>query len=239
MCIGIDLCRVWRQHGTLRLGQHAAKQHANRQRKTNKTKRELQQGSGRAHRGEPAALQLGRVTCWQEQPLVISAKQGANRLKCPQEARISGKQMNLQLKMKMKTTQLSQLTFLISNSITPQYTDLSLLFHSFPIFTLCSLSGPWVSSSSPASAPLSGLILASLVPLCSICNLWFLLYQTSELPRMPLFPHHSWVKNLMLGVNVDYLYEVCLYIQAQTHREYIKAHLNAVWYFRRLSQGEK
>lgn len=45
--------------------------------------------------------------------------------------------------------------------------------------------------------------------------------------------------NSTLGVNIDYLYEVCLYIQAQTHREYIKAHLNAVWYFRRLSQGEK
>lgn len=45
--------------------------------------------------------------------------------------------------------------------------------------------------------------------------------------------------NSTLGVNVDYLYEVYLYIQAQTHGEYIKAHLNAVWYFRRLSQGEK
>lgn len=32
-------------------------------------------------------------------------KQGANRLKGPQEAKISGKQMNLQQRMKMKTTQ--------------------------------------------------------------------------------------------------------------------------------------
>ena len=48
--------------------------------------------------------------------------------------------MNLQQKMKMKTTQLLQLPFLVSNSMTSQYTDLSSFFHSFLTFTLCSLS---------------------------------------------------------------------------------------------------
>lgn len=172
---------------------------------------------------------------------VISAKQGANRLRYPQEATKSGKQMNLQLKTKMKTTQLLQLTFLVSNSMTPHYTDLSLLFHSFLIFTLCSLSGPWVYLLKPHFCPFTGTHPCQLGPSVSICNLWFLLYQTSELPWMPLFSSSLLGQELnsTLGVNVDYLYEVYLYIQAQTHGEYIKAHLNAVWYFRRLSQGEK
>lgn len=49
---------------------------------------------------------------------MISVKQGANRLKGPQDAKISGKQMNLQQRMKMKTTQSLQASWSLCDSTT-------------------------------------------------------------------------------------------------------------------------
>ena len=130
------------------------------------------------------------------------------------------------------------------------------LFHSFLTFTPCSLSVPWIYLIKPTFGPSLGAHPCHLGP--SVFHLLPLifLYQSTKLPQMPLFPHHSWVKNLLfshwlphsyklfnsiLGVKQITPMRVYLYIKAQTHGEYIKtqAHFNAVCYFQRPNQGEK
>lgn len=95
---------------------------------------------------------------------MISVKQGANRLKGPQDSKISGKQMNLQQRMEMKTTQSLQASWSLCNSTTPSiqiWTHFTIFPHLYTVLSV---------SSSPPPGPTMGPVLTGLVSLCSIAT---------------------------------------------------------------------
>lgn len=165
--------------------------------------------------------------------------------------------MNLQQRMKMKTTQSLQASFSYQQlHDSPVYRcELVFFILSSPSHRAVFLC-PELTSSSPPSAPLLGLILATLVPLCSICYLWFSCTNQQNFLKCHFFlitlgsknllfshwlPHSYKLFNSILGVKQITSMRVYLYIKAQTHGEYIKtqAHFNAVWLFPKTQSGRK
>lgn len=87
---------------------------------------------------------------------MISVTQGTNRLKDSQEAELSGKQMNLQQSMKMKTIQSLQASWSCQQLHHSPIHIFGLIFHSCLNFKLCTHFVPWVdlkSATSPCVEP--------------------------------------------------------------------------------------